>query len=606
MPQFNLFGEVVAVATRDAQRKRAAKKEIVRGCAACPLNTVRGLRKVRGLTRLQQRRAMLWAQSPGERENQTGLELVGAAGTFLWEEMKYFGLARSDFDVQNVLRCRPLDVNATGSQEHTPTKRELHCCSIFNERALAANAGAAQVHLILGKIAGVQLLGRAYRKNRPVQWYEPWNAYVVLADHPSYLLRQGGRKAGWPYYTFLDRLKALRFILRYPGRWGYVRAQDYGKVITLAEVRELKDRLYAEARAGRRVGVDIEDGTVDGQSHTILLIGFSLGKPRKRFADWHGWARSVVVDHPGVKRNPRERAAILAELKLILEDPKLEKALQHGSYDCERLREKLGIRVRGYTYDTQYGTYLRHSHLRTYSLESQAAQFFPEFADYKLMVAGYENYADVPLDTLVTYNCADADLTKRLESRTTGHVSLPLLQVYIDAAFVFAGMSERGPYLDQEAYTYLSKHIPRHIERLHRELCQAARREDFNPNKPQHIAWLLFDKLKLPQLERRSTAKEILQTLVLQTRSPIPQLVLDYRKLAKVESTYLLGYKRSADMHAGQLRTIWWLTGAATGRLRSGKGDIGDIQGIVNMQNFHGNPALLNLLVSDTNWREAL
>ena len=237
----------------------------------------------------------------------------------------------------------------------------------------------------------------------------------------------------------------------------------------------------------------------------------------------------------------------------------------------------------------------------------QALVFFQEFADYKQMPMEWSgNFANAPLKVLVPYNCADADLTKRLEVKTAPYISIPLLQVYIRVAFTLEDMETRGPYLDKEALAEAKAIVPKEIQKLHGRL-QMLAWEGFNPNTPQQIAKLLFDKLKLPQLERRSTGKEILETLAQKTKSKVPRLVIAYRKLTKIESTYLKGYERSADAHNGQLHTIWWLTGAVTGRLRSGKGDQAEAkEGVINLQNLHGAPLLQNLLVSDPNWRLAL
>lgn len=599
----NLFGEV---ATRPNPKRKTGKRGgHPPGCEYCPLNTIPGVRKVKGLSRIEGRRAMLWAQSPGRNENLKEIELIGRAGDFLWSSLRRVGLKRENFDIQNVVRCWPID---SSGQEHPPTKDELFCCSIYNQEAIDRNAGAAKVHLVLGKAAGLQLLGRHYRKDQAVTWYEPWDAYVVVADHPSYLLRIGGENGGWQYFTFLDRLRALKELYHSPGRWGYVKSRPYTGLVGLKEIGEFRDFLMSEAEAGRKVSLDIEDGTIDGVKR-ITVIGFGYGEFDGK-GKWEGGAKTIVVDHREVKRSEGDRRKVLEILRGLLEDPKVSKVMQHGSYDVNTIRELWGIRVKGYCFDTQYATYLKYPQLRTYSLDRLGNMFFPEFADYKQMMEPYSgNYANAPLSTLVPYNCADADLTKRLSEKVGKFkVSLPLLQVYIDVAFVLEAMEDRGPYLDEKNHAHLSKLIPEHVASLRRRLCQIAGRDGFNPNTPAHIAWLIYDKLKLPPPEgSRSTTKEVLATLAIQhPECKVPQMVLDYRSLAKIESTYLVGYKKSADLHDWELRTIWWLTGAITGRLRSGKGDAAEVEGVLNFQNFHGNPILQNMLVSDLNWRRVL
>lgn len=592
----NLFGESVPRPLR--------KGEVGVGCDYCPLNKIPGLRKVKGLERIQQRRAMLWAQSPGARENEKNLELVGPVGQFLWEEAGNYGLRRDDIDVQNVLRCRPLGPDG---YEHLPTRAELRCCNIYNEQALDRNGGRAVVHLVLGEVAGKQLLGKLYRKDRSFFWHEEWGAYVVLAPHPSYVLRLGGKQAGRVYYNFRDRLKAVKFCLQYPGRWGYVRAQDYGSVNTVSEMDHLLDILYSEAQANRRISLDIEDGFVDDRN-VLLLVGAGWGRYTRKGAwnSWRGGARSVILEHPKAT-NRRCHALLKERLARLISDPTVKKVLQHGSYDSNKFKQFLGVPLRGYDYDSQYAAYLRNSTLRSYSLNSMVHDNFQEFMDYHALVLQWSgNYAHAPLDRLVTYNCGDCDLTKRVEVRNADYINYALLQVYIQVAFVLDFMEHHGPLLDWPSLERLAEAVPKMIVPLEQQLRHIAGRANFNPGSPPQVAWLLYDHLQLPQLSGRSTLANVLSVLWQKTKHPAPKLVTEWRGLSVIKNTFLEGYARSARENDGELRTVWWLTGAASGRLRSGGGKEIERAGIINLQNTHGNDLLQNLIVSDKDWRLAL
>lgn len=592
----NLFGKEVL---------RLAKGEKGVGCFFCPLDKVPGIVKIKGLDRIKRRKVFLWTQSPGRQENIQGLELVGPAGRFLWETASLFGFKRSDFDIQNTCRCRPTD---NEDKDRNPTKEELRCCSIYNEQALELNQGEADVHLICGEIAGKQLLKKAYRKDTPVFWYKPWNAYVVLNTHPSYVLRLGGKEAGGAYLTFRDRFRAVRAILDHPGRWGYVKSRDYGPVDDSLGVERLLDTLYAEASAGRRVSVDLEDGVVDGRN-VPLMVGFGWGHFTKKgdLGSWEGGARSVILEHPENKKNKSRLPLIKERLAQVIADPKLEKVFQHGSYDEDPIEKYFGVKLGGYVYDTQYAAFLKDSNLRSYSLASMIRYWFPEFADYKTeMVKEWNsNFAEAPLDRLVIYNCADCDIPKRIEDKIGSSISLPLLQTYIQDAFVIDGMESRGPVLDWEEHARLSEEVPKLLEPLTQQLRILAEDSNFNPAAPAQVAKLLFDKLKLPH-EGRSTQADTLELLHKQTGHPAPKLVIQWRALNVIKNTFLVGYAKSAERNNGELHTIWHLTGAATGRLRSGKGEEAEREGIVNLQNTHGNKIMQNLMVSDPNWRLAL
>ena len=576
----NLFGEVAE------PPKRNGKTEAL-GCSACTLNDVEGVRKIINIDRIRGRKLFVWAQGPGKVENERGLELVGPSGQFLWRELAEVGITREMCDVQNCCRCQPI----TSEDGNTPTKHQLKCCSVYNVQALEKSR--ANVHLILGKVAATQLLGKRASAKASF-WHEEWNAHVVVADHPARLLRSGGRKAGWLYDHFRARMNAVRVLLDHPGRDGFVDAQDYGVVTTPTEMVALGKEIYAEAQAGNRVSVDIEDGDVDGKRE-ILIVGFGLRE---------GYARAVVLKHPGAPQTEGRLTPLLRMLKRVLEDPKVRKAFQYGSSDVIKLKS-LGINVRGYDFDTQYSSYLWRPHLRAYGLAALAGYFFPEFGEYKSTVAEWwpNRLADCPLETLVKYNGMDCDLTKRIEALTADKMSWALLQVYVNAAFTLAEMEERGPLYDTTAHDKLAEVIRPRVKKLWQSLCQAAGNQEFNPNTPQEVAALLFDKLGFPEVNGRSTVKAVVETFLAKTKSKVPQMVLDYRELSKLESTYLNGYKRSAELHGGELRTRWHLTGTVTGRLSSGGKEEG---GLINLQNITGDAALKLCIVSDPDWREAL
>ena len=549
---------------------------------------------------------MIWTQSPGGVENDKGIELVGPAGTFLWEALKSAGISRNDVDVQNVLRCRPLGPDG---EEHEPTKRELQCCSPYNDEALQLNGGLAVVHLVLGDVAGKQLLGKDFKKDKPVFWYAPWDCYIVLNHHPSYILRQGGVQAGWEYYTWRDRFRAVRGILDHPGRFGYVKAQNYSAVRTLDEFDTMERILRAESCQKRRVSFDIEDDVVDGK-RLLLLAGFGTGhfKDPKDHDSWTGRCFSVIVDHPQSGYTSTHLQEMRERVAKLVADKDLQKSLQNGSYDTNVCQETLGVPLRGYTYDTQYGTYLRYSFLRSCSLENLTYRFFPEFCDYKDTVEEWSgHFADAPLDRLVLRNSGDCDITQRLEQRFSPQVRQALVTVYIHAAKTLDRMEERGPLLDWENWKKAEEVVPKMIAKLDRQLQQISGDPNFDCDSAVQVAHLLYDVLEIPLTEEgRSTQKDVLRLLLAETGNNTLDLIMKRRVLRVIWSTFLKGYATGARMHGGELRSIWHLTGAVTGRLRSGKGDRSELEGITNFQNLHGNPLLQNMLVSDHSWRKAL
>jgi len=546
--------------------------------------------------------------APGLDEDKEGMEFVGKSGKLLWTAFQEVGLSREDVDIQNVVRCCPKE----GGRLRDPTEKEIYCCSYYNERAIQAAYGKAAVHLVLGNTAAYSLFGQK-GSSSSVRWDEGLNAYVVFARHPSYLCRIGAtpRSQHREWYAFIDRLRAVKTMMEHPGRWGYLRSLDYKALTTIDGVnRELKPVLKAAAASGKRIACDIEDEPDPNGGRRIIMVGFAWGSGKPgQCSSWNGGARTIILHHPGVDDDPRRVEKLKRVLRSIMKSAKVRKVFQHGSYDVTRLEEYLGVKINGYDYDSQYAMYLRYPYLRSVSLETIATLFFPEFADYKqIMRPYYPNLSQAPLDDLVLYNCADADLTKRVESKTADSISLPLLQTYIWAAFTLERMEERGPILDEELAENLQKDVSTLREKILNRIHQIPGLERLDPSKQAQVAAALYDKMGYPQLQGRSTDKQVLEILANEyhRKNPFPRLVMAYRKLDKMENTYLVGYRASARKNGGEVRTIWWLTGAITGRLRSGRGDSAEKEGVVNLQNIHGNPTLKNILVSTPNWRKAI
>ena len=578
------------------------------GCKHCPSDKVEGVHKVINLDRVIGRRAMLWAQNPGDRENSRRRELVGSAGRFFWYCAEKEGLSREDFDIQNVVRCWTFAYDENGRRVlREPNPAELFCCSTYNEEALRRNAGKAQVHLILGEVAGIQLLDGLYRKDIPIQWHEEWNAYVVTAPHPSYILRSGGERAGWLFDEFLLRLRAVKAVLRYPGRFGYVRSRDYKAILGKQELENLMTEILAESDAGNCIAVDIEDGVVNGDN-VVLMIAFAWGHyTGPNWWQYEGKARAVPLYHPRISGSITSQHHVRARhvVREILRDKHIIKEMQHGVYDVRKVKQLLGYEMRGHdNRDSQYAAFLRWPHHHTYALDNIGRFYFPEFADYKEIVGDHTNFANVPLYKLMMRCCGDADLTHRIIERELPHINPALLQVYSRAAFVFDAMQRRGPYLDRVVYDKITPIIQERLRLIEDTIQQVADNPALNVRSNLQIAALLYGKLKLPEINGRSTEEDTLRLLAEQTNSKVPGMVIEHRSLSKALSTYLPSYLRSAEMHGGMLHTIWNLTGASSGRASSGGG--GRAKGVVNFQNFHNHPLLKNLLISDLNWRTVL
>lgn len=597
---------------------RATKKAQVdeRGCSACPLNKIEGVKKILG--KVTGKQLLVVAQSPGPEENKVGKELIGPSGKFLWDELAKVGIKRSDCDIQNVVRCFPCNAEE-GSYEtylkmRSPTQKEIKCCSIHTENALSQSQ--AKCILVLGQVAAKALLNTRSAPTQKIFYSEQLKARVYLVDHPSFFIRGYGQ--GPRLDSFRQTLKKLKQDLDgdtdISDPYTFIKKQDYQLITNFAQAEEANYFIRHHAAKGRRIACDIE---YHDDSKTLICCGFS---PQK------GQSYVFVFSHRD--QNPKDGQLVWAVAKLLLEDPEIQKAFQHGVSDITKLKELAGIEVQGFTHDSHLSEYLRFSDRDAYGLEAIASVRFQDFIGYAQIITedlsqgidfpkkvinegkqydylfkkGLADYRKISLDNLRLYNGADCDLTKRIEVENKKHVPQALMNLYIDLSFILYEMEPNGPEYDYQHHRLLEKYLPHQASVLKKELQDLINDPEFNPASPEQVYDVIYERLGLEYPFHKGKPNTQKKTLLMLGREhPFPKKMVAWRKAAKGHST-IESYKNCADLNNGRLRTRWWATGARTGRLRSG-GKKED-PGVINLQNVHKDWIIRNLCVFDTRWRD--
>lgn len=637
MPIENMLpgSSLVQIGEKPAKVKNTAK----RGCEHCPLNERKDLNKVFG--KIRGKDLFIFGMCPGEEENKKKKPFKGRAGHFLWSELKKVGIHRKDVDVDNVVRCYPSDRKDGQRVMRNPTNNERRCCSVHTDNALRKSK--AKVYLVLGMVAGKQLLGAEYRASTRIMWSEKLQAKVYCLYHPSYFIRgnmQGKAIEEWrkAIASLAEDLKGKTKLTPY----GYVESRDYKAIHDAGAASHEAGKIrHICKRKKIRVAIDLEDDVIDGVN-VPLVIGTCFKKGRSRVFYLGTWE----VRH-GIARNFKFNPGVVKAIVGILEDPNIEKVCHHGSYDVKKIEQLLGCHIKSYTYDTEYACYLADpNRKKSPGLDALGLEYYPKFGEYKTIILpdclpkgfdykqeglkkgltltqlhdyisakGMIRLAQLPEETLVTYNGADCDLTKHLEVFTKNRISLPLLRVYVDAAFTIDEMTPNGPKFDYDQLKKLRKIFPPRLKRILKRIRQIAGKPDFNPSSYPQVAWLFVKKLKLLRGEvivnakgnevlKCSTDKGSLESLA--RKHEIAALVLEYRRIKKILSTYMDSFEECANANDGKLRTKWWLTGTGTGRMSSGGGKIkkkGETK-VVNLQNIINDYLLQNLAVPDDRWRK--
>jgi DNA polymerase-1 len=275
---------------------------------------------------------------------------------------------------------------------------------------------------------------------------------------------------------------------------------------------------------------------------------------------------------------------VLNALRPVLEDPTLFKCGHNLKFDAGVLR-KQGIRLRGVVFDSMLASQLldpsRSSKLDDLAVSLLNYRMIP-ITDLIGTGEGQTSVDQVPLDQVTVYAGEDADIALRLYEALQPHLQaqgMEPLQREIEAplAPVIAEMEANGILCDPEELKRQGETLGQRAAKLREEIQQAAGVE-FRVESTQQLAEVLFDKLGFPSPKKtktgRSTDITVLERLAQQEdlndpRTAVPRLVIEYRQLTKLISTYLGNLRDAIDPNDGRIHTTFHQLVTATGRLAS-------------------------------------
>ncbi len=343
---------------------------------------------------------------------------------------------------------------------------------------------------------------------------------------------------------------------------------DY-EIVTSREEFEAWIRRLAAAEL---FAFDTETTSLDYMQAEIVGLSFAV-QP--------GEAAYVPLAHryPGAP-SQLSREEVLTRLKPLLEDPSKPKLGQHLKYDMNVLANH-GITLRGVRYDTMLESYVLDSTATRHDMDSLALKYLGHRTTHYEEVAGKGakqiGFEQVPLEQAGPYAAEDADITLRLHRtlwpRLHGQPLLRRLfeEVEIPLIPVLSQMERNGVLVDVEQLRRQSEELAEKIGKIEQEAHQVAG-EVFNLGSPKQIQRILFEKLQLPVKSRTpkgqpSTAEAVLQELALDF--PLPRLILEFRGMSKLKSTYTDKLPELIDPDTGRIHTSYHQAVTATGRLSS-------------------------------------
>ena len=342
----------------------------------------------------------------------------------------------------------------------------------------------------------------------------------------------------------------------------------YETVLEQAGLDAWIDRL----RAAGEFAFDTETDSLDAMRANLVGISFSVEPGTACYIP-------LAHDYPGVPAQ-LDRAAVLAALAPLFADPALKKLGQHGKYDLHVLRRH-GVDVAGYADDTMLESFVLDSGRTRHDMDAQAARLLG-YATMKYEdVAGKGSkkilFSQVAIDDATRYAAEDADITLRLHRvQAPKLAAAPALEsVYRDIEMplvpVLARIEANGVMVDADELHRQSADLSRRMLAAQQRATELAGRS-FNLDSPKQLQALLFDELGLPALVKTpkgqpSTNEEALEAIA--DQHELPRVILDYRALAKLRSTYTDKLPEMVNPDTGRVHTSYHQAGAATGRLAS-------------------------------------
>lgn len=332
------------------------------------------------------------------------------------------------------------------------------------------------------------------------------------------------------------------------------------------------DAWLARLRAAGLFALDTETTSLDAMRADLVGVSFSDGA---------GTAAYVPVGHnyPGAPTQ-LDRDYVLGRLKPLLEDPQRVKVGQNIKYDMMVLA-RYHIELAGIGFDTMLESYVLNSTGTRHDMDSLALKYLGyktrKYEDVAGKGKGQINFSEVPIEQAAPYAAEDADITLRLHDvlwprlREAPKLEKLFKEIEMPLVPVLAGMQRTGVRIDADMLRHQSDELARRLLELERDAHEAAG-QPFNLESPKQIQEILFDKLGLPVLKKTpkgapSTAEDVLQELALDY--PLPNIILEYRGLSKLKSTYTDKLPEMINPETGRVHTSYHQAVAATGRLSS-------------------------------------
>jgi len=344
--------------------------------------------------------------------------------------------------------------------------------------------------------------------------------------------------------------------------------RDYHKILAQQEF----DTWLEKLSAAPLISFDTETDSLAYMQARIVGISFAVTP---------GEAAYVPLGHDYAGAPPQlDLALVLAALKPLLEDLTKAKLGHHLKYDAHVLAN-YGIALNGQRFDSMLESYVLNSVATRHDMDSSAQRYLGVKTTHYEDVAGKGakqiSFSQVDVDRAAEYSAEDADITLQLHRAIWPQIeAVPALKFVYEnieqpLVPVLFRMERAGVLVDRELLKAQSAELAAKMLELEKQ-AHAEAGGVFNVDSPRQLQEILFGKLGIPVKRKTptgqpSTAEDVLEELA--ADYALPKLILEYRGVAKLKSTYTDNLPQQIDPNTGRIHTSYHQAVAATGRLSS-------------------------------------
>lgn len=343
------------------------------------------------------------------------------------------------------------------------------------------------------------------------------------------------------------------------------------EVVTITDDATLRQWLQALEQA-ELFAFDTETTSLDYMQAQIVGVSFAVEPGVAAYVP-------LAHDYPGAP-DQLNREHVLAALKPLLEDPARAKLGQNLKYDAAVLANH-GISLQGIAHDSMLESYVLDSTGTRHDMDSLALKYLGHkaisFEDVAGKGAKQLTFNQVAVEQAAPYAAEDADITLRLHRTLWPKLEQEprLAALYRDVEMplvpVLSRIERNGALVDRQRLADHSFELAQRLAELESQAHDLAG-QSFNLGSPKQLGEILFEKLELPVLKKTpkgapSTAEEVLAELALDY--PLPAVLMQYRSLSKLKSTYTDRLPEMIDARTGRVHTSYHQAVTATGRLSS-------------------------------------